>query len=271
MTKKHRHFTRASYVLLSGFLAVIGLILYIWWPLAEEYLNSFNPAIPFWRQIDWLLIGIFLFMTIAIMLRADLKQDAWIVLAGVFGGLAIESWGTQTQLWTYYTAERPPLWIIPAWPIASLAIERIYRFMNHLTRRLPDKPFGFAYWLVLGGFMLLMIPFVWPTIDKSLTVLASLTCLLLIFSRNDHRKTLLLFIAGSALGYFLERWGTTRQCWTYYTGQTPPVFAIFAHGLAAVAFFKAMDILLALAHKLQARFSWLAVLPLPENKLPDTE
>ena len=141
--------------------------------------------------------------------------------------------------------------------------------MNHLTRRIPDKPIQLAYWLILGGFMLLMIPFVWPTIDKSLTILASLTCLLLIFSRNDHRKTLLLFIAGSALGYFLERWGTTRQCWTYYTGQTPPVFAVFAHGLAAVAFFKSMDILLALAHKLKTRFTWLAVLPLPETKLPD--
>jgi hypothetical protein len=263
--------SRSSYALLSGFLAIILLILYIWWPLAEEYISTINPAIPLWRQLDWLLIGIFLFMSTLIMLKADLKIDAWIVVAGIFGGLAIESWGTQTLLWSYYTAERPPLWIIPAWPIASLAIERIYRFMHHLTRRIPDKPFRVAYWLILGGFMLLMIPFVWPTFNKSLTVLATLTCLLLIFSRNDRRKTLLLFIAGSALGYFLERWGTTRQCWTYYTHQTPPVFAVFAHGLAAVAFFKAMDILLALAHKLQTRFTWLAALPLPKTKAPDAE
>jgi len=269
--RQHRVLSRASYALLSGFLAVIGLILYVWWPLVEEYVSTFNPAIPLWRQLDWLLIGIFLFMTITIMLKADLKVDAWIILVGLFGGLAIESWGTQTLLWTYYTAERPPLWIIPAWPIASLSIERIYRFMNHRTRQLTDKPFQVAYWLVLGGFMLLMISFVWPTFDKSLTVLATLTCLLLIFSRNDRRKTLLIFLAGSALGYFLERWGTTRLCWTYYTHQTPPVFAVFAHGMAAVAFFKAMDILLALAHKLQTRFTWLGILPLPKNKSPDTE
>jgi hypothetical protein len=267
----HRVLSRSSYALLSGFLAVILLILYIWWPLAEEYISTINPDLPLWRQLDWLLIGIFLFMSTMIMLKADLKVDAWIVVAGIFGGLAIESWGTQTLLWTYYTSERPPLWIIPAWPIASLAIERIYRFMNRITRRVPDKHFRIAYWLILGGFMLLMIPFVWPTFNKSLTVLATLTCLLLIFSHNDRRKTLLLFIAGSALGYFLELWGTTRQCWTYYTGQTPPVFAVFAHGLAAVAFFKAMDILLALAHKLQTRFTWLAILPLPKNKAPDAE
>jgi hypothetical protein len=48
----------------------------------------------------------------------------------------------------------------------------------------------------------------------------------------------LTFLAGTGLGYFLERWGTTRECWTYYTHQTPPLFAVFAHGLAAVAFWR---------------------------------
>ena len=41
------------------------------------------------------------------------------------------------------------------------------------------------------------------------------------------------------LGYFLELWGTTRACWTYYTLETPPLFAVLAHGLAAVAFWRA--------------------------------
>jgi hypothetical protein len=40
------------------------------------------------------------------------------------------------------------------------------------------------------------------------------------------------------LGYFLELWGTTRECWTYYTFQTPPLFAVLAHGMAAVAFWR---------------------------------
>ena len=46
------------------------------------------------------------------------------------------------------------------------------------------------------------------------------------------------FVAGTALGYFLERWGTTRECWTYYTRELPPVFAVLAHGMAAVAFWR---------------------------------
>ena len=40
------------------------------------------------------------------------------------------------------------------------------------------------------------------------------------------------------MGYFLELWGTTRECWTYYTFQKPPLFAVLAHGMAAVAFWR---------------------------------
>jgi len=50
---------------------------------------------------------------------------------------------------------------------------------------------------------------------------------------------MLTCLAGAGLGYFLELWGTTRQRWTYYTAQTPPFFAVVAHGMAAVAFWRA--------------------------------
>ena len=49
---------------------------------------------------------------------------------------------------------------------------------------------------------------------------------------------MLTFAAGAGLGYFLEVWGTTRECWTYYTRETPPLFAVLAHGMAA-AFWRA--------------------------------
>jgi hypothetical protein len=243
-----RFWTRDSSILLGGFFVTIFLIVYIWWPLAEEYLAYVDWNGPWWLYMDWLLLGIFGFMSLTIMARANLKTDLLIVFVGVCGGLAIESWGTQTNLWHYYTAERPPLWIIPAWPIASLSIDRITRLIDYGLRRLlssvrsretSDSLFRLLYWLIFASFLTLMLVFISPTFDKSYTWLSLLLCILLILTPTDHRFAFITFVAGSGLGYYLELWGTTRECWTYYTYQTPPLFAVLAHGMAAVAFWRA--------------------------------
>lgn len=229
---------RTSYAMLSAFMALLGLIGYIWWPLAQDYLNTFDPSLSFWSQFDWLLLGDFLAMTLLIMAHADLKRDIPLGLIGLGGGLVIEGWGTQSTLWSYYTNERPPLWIIPAWAIATLSIDRLYRLLNHTTRRIPDKIFQRLYWLVFGAFLGLMLFFIRLTLSQSMTLAALGLCLFLIFTPVDRRAMLLVFFAGAGLGYFLELWGTTRLCWTYYTLQTPPLFAVLAHGMAAVAFWR---------------------------------
>ncbi len=243
--------TRSSTVLLSGFFLVIFLIIYVWWPLAEQLLSYIDWNGPWWLYMDWLLIGLFLFMSLTIVARADLKRDALIIFVATVGGLVIEAWGTQTNLWFYYTNERPPLWIVPAWPIATLSIDRITRLLDWLVSRLSGvhgssprsflfrlSPFASAYWLIFGAFLAIMLPFVAPTLNKPYTVMALLLCVLLILTPTDHRRAVLVFIAGAGLGYYLELWGTTRQCWTYYTYQTPPLFAVLAHGMAAVAFWR---------------------------------
>jgi hypothetical protein len=205
--------------------------------------------------MDWLLLGIFTFMSLTIIARADLGRDVLIVFVGMCGGLVIESWGTQTNLWHYFTVERPPLWIIPAWPIASLSIDRITRMLDWGVKRLNTKDtkelkgktfetfmsivFKYLYWIIFIGFYGLMLYFVTPSFGKSYTVMALLLVALLTLTPTDHRYAVLTFLAGTGLGYFLELWGTTRQCWTYYTFQTPPFFAVLAHGMAAVAFWRA--------------------------------
>src|SRR5574341_403700 len=188
-------------------------------------------------------------MSLTIVARADLRRDALIVFVATIGGLVIEAWGTQTNLWHYYTSERPPLWIVPAWPIATLSIDRTTRllelFLNtKYTREHKGRDwfllnFKVLYWIIFTGFLGVMAAFVAPTFDKPYTILALLLCVLLILTPTDHRRAVFVFAAGAGLGYFLELWGTTRECWTYYTYQTPPLFAVLAHGMAAVAFWRA--------------------------------
>ena len=262
--------TRHSYYLLSGFVLLCGLIIYAWWPLAEELLNYIDWQGPWWLYFDWLLVGIWLVMSLLIMAGANLKIDVWIIFVGLIGGLVIESWGTQTEIWWYYTAERPPLWIIPAWPIASLSIDRLVRLLrrgNPSTSaeikpqpgnllppvRVSDWVYKALYWLVFPAFFALMLAYVWPTLDKSFTILSLILVAILILTPTDHRLAVLTFAAGSALGYFLELWGTTRQCWTYYTLGTPPLFAVMAHGMAAVAFWRAVWVLQRLMPKAASR------------------
>jgi hypothetical protein len=262
--------TRDSSILFGVFILTIFLIVYVWWPLAEDYLKFVDWNGAWWRYMDWLLLGIFGFMSITIIARANLKTDLLIILVGVFGGLAIESWGTQTNLWHYYTAERPPLWIIPAWPIASLSIDRITRVLDWFISRITTKTtlheplVAVLYWVTFASFLSLMLVFVSPTFDKSFTWFALILCILLILTPTDHRFALLTFIAGSGLGYYLEVWGTTRECWTYYTHQTPPLFAVLAHGMAAVAFWRAGI----LAKMIWGRFDFLMPQQLSGRKDP---
>ncbi len=250
-------FSRASSYLMGVFFLLCLLIIYVWQPLVVEYAAIVRAyaaqGYPWYRLVDWLLLGIFAFLSITIMARANLKTDSLIFLVGLGGGLVIESWGTQTNLWHYYTAERPPLWILPAWPIASLSIDRLTRALRRFSAPIGPRPFRAAYWSIFPAFYALLLCFVFPTLEKPYTLAALLICALLILTPTDQRLAVLVFLAGSGLGYFLERWGTTRGCWIYYTNQTPPVFAVFAHGMAAVAFWRSGLLLQQLACRWSAR------------------
>jgi hypothetical protein len=47
---------------------------------------------------------------------------------------------------------------------------------------------------------------------------------------------------------------TTRGYWMYYTFETPPLFAVLAHGMAAVAFWRAGLLLKSVDQKLKTIF-----------------
>jgi hypothetical protein len=217
---------------------VIALILIVWQPLVHDYLSTFNPAYPWWMQVDWLLIGIFLFMSIMIMLGADLRKDALLVAVGFCGGFVIESWGTHSGLWAYYTGEKPPLWILPAWPIAALCIERMLRLFPTRLRKINDRRITPVYLPVMAAFWALMAFFLFKHGISIWDAIAYLAVTVLILIPQGRSERLWIFLAGSLLGIFLEYWGTSRECWTYYTHEVPPVFAVFAHGMASAAFWQ---------------------------------
>jgi hypothetical protein len=196
---------------------------------------------------DWLLTGIWLLLTLLVIWRVQPGRDVCMVVVGLFGGALIETWGTHSGLWRYFTDERPPLWILPAWPIATLAIDRLATLFGRLLPR-GEEPVESvlllrAYWLTVGSFILAMLWFMRPALEQLSSQLVVVLMLAVLVTGKDRRRDLELFAAGAALGLFLEYWGTSRECWIYHTGQTPPAIAVAAHGFAAIAFRRASALL----------------------------
>lgn len=201
----------------------------------------------YWRSIiaegdlkDPLLWGIWAFMTAVLCWNIDAKRDLARIAVGFVGGLMIEAWGTQTNLWFYYTQERPPLWIIPAWPVSAIAIDRISRAIDHLFKSFKLEK---LWWFMVIAFSTLMINFVGPSMHHWTSV-GAFILVFVVFAIPDYRRQdMTLMLGGSLLGIFLEYWGTSRYCWTYYTREIPPIFAVFAHGMASIAFQRGAAIL----------------------------
>jgi hypothetical protein len=233
---------RASLAAIAAVAVLGGVVALVWRDLIDIH-QPFDP----------LLAGLWVGMTLLLAWGVKLRRDLILAFSASCGGLLIEWWGTSTDLWTYFTGERPPLWIVPAWPVAALATERITRL---LERALPQR--GTWIWrlvqlTVLGAFVVGMLRFMAPswTMTASKVVLAIM--LVVTVTSRTPRRDLALFVAGSALGWLLEYWGTTRNCWTYYTLQTPPLITAFAHGFATVAFGRAAAVLDAVLTRLTPR------------------
>jgi len=64
--------------------------------------------------------------------------------------------------------ETPLLWIIPAWPIASLSVWRLYHLLLHFIQKVPEKWFEWSYWPIFGVFFVLLLDFAAPTFSHPL-------------------------------------------------------------------------------------------------------
>lgn len=197
------------------------------------------------RGMDWLLVGIWAWMTALLCWDVRPRRDLPLVLVAMGGGLVIEGWGTQTGLWRYFTDERPPLWILPAWPVAALAIDRLGRWIEPLV---PRRGEALLYAVGVPAFVVWMTAFLWPAIDRWMSWVVVALMVGVTLTPGPRRAEVVLFLAGCLLGVFLEYWGTSRRCWTYYTGEVPPAVAVFAHGFASLAFQRGTRLLHWLRH-----------------------
>jgi len=232
---------RWSLVYVGAILTTLGVVISLRWQELSRFFWWWKPGSPFWEQADWFLLLTLALLFLLAIRDADIESDRWILVVGFAGGMVLEGWGTGAGLWQYFTGERPPLWILPAWPIASLAIDRGAKLLlGRLDVRRLRSPSP-VYWLVFAAYVLVMLNFAAPFLDSPLTLAAIFVQLYIILTPSDARTHLLYFAVGAAIGCLLEVWGTTRLCWTYHTGQTPPLFAILAHGMAAVAFSRAVN------------------------------
>jgi hypothetical protein len=213
---------------------VVVALLFLYVSVGWRYRELIEPE----YAADALLWGLWVAMTTAIAWRFDPVRDGSLIAVAACGGFVIEWWGTNTNLWRYFTSERPPLWIVPAWPVATIAIDRVAAIVERPLRRL-----AFGSTAILSVFVVMMVSFAWPTLHVFATQVVVALMVGVVLVRPRPERDVVLFLCGSFVGVFLEYWGTSRFCWIYYTREVPPPEAIFAHGFASVAFFRAHDLL----------------------------
>lgn len=261
-------FNRYSSLTLAGLAAVILTLIFGWPHLAAAEWNAMVRHEQWWLHADWLLFALGIFFIFCTAFDASPRLDTSTVIAGMIGGAIIEIWGTRVGVWYYYTGERPPLWILPAWGMSALSNERLQRILMaflpaHWREEILSGVEGHpalrrAYVAVM---IALLCFFLWWARSYllhpvTLVVLALISAAL--FRVKFPAYALSLFFTGALLGIFIEIWGTTRHCWNYYDGKTPSPFPIFGHGIAAICFWRMKTV---------AREAWARVSPTPAAKL----
>ena len=164
-----------------------------------------------WRDLfdlstpDPLFLGIWIGMTAILCFRIDAARDVPRAIVGLGGGLAIDR-------------------------LAAVADVLLPRAADRLARP------------ALAAFVAWMVWFARPSWGSPATWLAALGMVLVVATVKRPRQDVALFVSGAALGVFLEYWGTSRECWTYWTREVPPPVAAAAHGFASVAFQRVVDV-----------------------------
>lgn len=235
-------YDRRSAATLGVFVVIGSVSAVVWREHVPLDLASFDP----------LLAACWVGMAALAIRRVDVVRDGRLAMVALLGGALIEAWGTRSGLWTYFTREAPPLFILPAWPAAALATERVSELVGRLSPPSRGRGVSALRWLCFAGFAALLVRWSAPGLGHPLTWVAFACVLVTMLTSADARSDSVRFAAGALVGYPLERWGTTRGCWTYWSGELPPLVAVLAHGFATVAFARGAALVAGLAARVRA-------------------
>jgi len=236
---------------LYGGLIVAVFAALAWWR-QDLLCQAFEVT---WRQVlgggpgRWrvlaeaaLFFGILALTWRAILWRADLARDSVAVALAAAAGLAAEAWGTRTGLWTYYTGERPPLWIVPAWPLGALVVDRLSTWaQQRWEKKLGAQACRSGYWMLAGASAAVLLVFWGPWLGSAGTLGVLAACLAVLALRPVLPKDFFVLGAGLLSVLLADTWGTTNGCWSYYTQAQGKGFT------PGIAFGMAFDSILVLA------------------------
>lgn len=151
----------------------------------------------------------------------DWRRDGKLALMSGVVGLLAEWWGTSLGLWRYYTGETPPLWIVPAWSVGGVVIDR-------LAAGAPRAPFLPTALFALSATT--WLSFMKPDVAPAALLGPFAVALCLFLGRRGEDGAVLL--AGMLAVFFADLWGTTNSCWRYHLhGETLGLWQGIAFGM----------------------------------------
>jgi hypothetical protein len=213
---------RALYV--AGLAAFIALVAFARWDLVEQAarmsLKQFAKGGAARNKLifEVVLFGSIILLTLrAIPKRIEPKKDILLLAIAAAAGWLAEAWGTRLGLWKYYTKEAPPLWIVPAWPLGTLVIDRMSDHARRLLEgRLSERTASALYWLLALATAAVFAAFARPALSHPATLALGAALAAAFAVKPNAREALPFLLTGFACVFFADLWGTTNNCWRYY-------------------------------------------------------
>ncbi|MBZ0269084.1 hypothetical protein K8I85_13075 [bacterium] len=169
------------------------------------------------------LAGLLGFVTWIIARRPRPREDAAIVLFATALGWAAEAWGTRSGLWSYYTGETPPLWIVPAWPLGAIVVSRVADAIERISA--PPAWMLRAHVMLATVTLAVFVVFVRPTWTSPWTAAAFGVLLAAFALRPRPERDVPFVLAGLVCVFFADFWGTGSACYRYHEAHLGASFA----------------------------------------------